>query len=901
MKKMKRLALSLAVVAMSVAVMGQGVLTGTILEEESEGTLPGANIVEAGTTNGTITNSEGTFELNTTAQTGEIIISFMGYKSQTIPFNLTSATGIGELTLVIDATSMDEVIVTGYGVIDVAKDRETPVAVSTIKLPEIIAKTGNQEFPEIMKNTPSVYVGSQAGGYGDSRINIRGFEQENLALLFNGQPVNGMEDGKVYWSNWQGLSEIATAVQIQRGLGSSKLAISSVGATINVVTKATDMASGGRLSAMVGNDGYMKYVGSYSTGMGENGWGASILLSHWQGNGYNDGNNGQGQTYFFSVGYKPSEKHQFNFSMTGAPQWHYQNYTKNLSSYDRNGDGDISNEEQRYNSNWGYRNGEVYSLRENFYHKPVANLNWDWFISDKSSLSTVIYGSTGSGGGTGGYGTGYYTYDADGQLDFDQIEANNRAIVNDGSEDWHIAGKTIGSFGDGAAVRRASMNMHRWLGAVLNFKHEISENLSFNVGTDLRTYYGQHFRLVDNLWGLDGYWDDNYNGNGFQEQYPGGQVYTQEHKASPYMFWTNRNSEDYDRLDYFNTERISYMGAFGQLEYKTNKLSTFVQAAVSTQSYQRFDYMSYSDPNDQVSEKLRHPGYNIKAGANYNLSEKHNVFVNAGYYSRQPFFDDLFLNYQNDVNEYVGNEGVLSVEGGYGFRSQYLDVDLNAYYTAWTDRQIRQSGDFDNGGERNDVALYENVAQNHYGVELEFEAKPVRNLSIRGFASIGNWTYGGDVVARLYDEDRNPIGGGDEVLYLDGVKVGNAAQTSFGLLGTYKIVKGLSVDLDYRFYNRLYADIDPESFDAPDHAGSLQLPSYGLLDGGVSYRLYLKNRNSLNFRFNANNILNKQFISESDTNIHPESGEPEWNGVNMDNRVYFGNGFTWNFSIAYRF
>jgi len=901
MKKMKRFVLSLAVAAMSVAAIGQGVLTGTVLDEESGGPLPGANIVELGTTNGTITSDEGTFELNTTSQTGEIVISFMGYKAQTIAFNLASATGVGEVTLPVDATSMDEVVVTGYGVIDVAKDRETPVAVSTIKLPEIIAKTGNQEFPDIMKNTPAVYVGSQAGGYGDSRVNIRGFDQVNLALLFNGQPVNGMEDGKVYWSNWQGLSEIATAVQIQRGLGSSKLAISSVGATINIVTKATDMYEGGRLSAMVGNDGYMKYVGSYSSGLSESGWGVSLLLSHWQGNGYNDGTQGQGQTYFFSVGYKPSDKHQFNFSVTGAPQWHYQNYTKQMSDYDRDGDGEISNEEQRYNSNWGMYKGEEYSLRENFYHKPVANLNWDYFISDRSSLSVVLYGSTGAGGGTGGYGRGYYTYDDDGQLDFDQIEANNRAIINDGSEDWHIPGKTIGSYGDNAAVRRASMNMHRWFGSVINFNHEISENLSFNVGADLRTYYGQHFRLVDNLWGLDGYWDDNYNGDGFQETFPGGQVYTQEHKASPYLFWTDRNRETDDKLDYFNTERISYMGAFGQLEYKTQKLSTFVQAALSTQSYQRFDYMSYSDPDEQVSEKLGFPGYNLKAGANYNLTENHNVFVNAGYYSRQPFFDDLYLNYQNDVNEYVGNEKVLSLEAGYGFRSQYLDLDLNGYYTQWTDRQIRQSGDFDGDGERDDVALYENVAENHSGVELEFTSKPVRNLTIGGFASIGFWNFAGDVTARLYDEDRNPIGGGEETLYLDGVKVGDAAQTSFGLLASYKIIKGLSVDLDYRFYDRLYADIDPESFDEEDHDGSLQLPSFGLLDGGVSYKLYLKNRNSLNFRFNANNILNNQFISESDTNIHPEAGEAEYLGVNMDNRVYFGNGFTWNFSIAYRF
>lgn len=902
MKKLKRLLLSLAVISVAVAAMGQGALSGTVLDEESGQPLPGANIIEAGTTNGTITGADGTFNFTTNAQSGRVVISFIGYSSQTISFNLGSATDIGSISLELDAKSIDEVVVTGYGVIDVAKDRETPVAVSTIKLPEIVAKTGNQEFPDIMKNTPSVYVASQAGGYGDSRINIRGFSQENLAVLFNGQPVNGMEDGRVYWSNWQGLSEIATAVQIQRGLGSSKLAISSVGATINVVTKATDMVQGGRVSAMFGNDKYMKYVASYSTGLSEKGWGASFLLSHWQGDGYNMGTQGKGQTYFISIGYKPSDKHQFNFSMTGAPQRHYQNYTKDLNTYDRNGDGDIDRDEQRFNNNWGWYKGEMYNFRENFYHKPVANLNWDWNMGPKSSLSTVLYGSIGQGGGTGNYGSSsnMYIYDADGQIAFDVIEANNRAIVNDGTEDWHIPGRTIGSYGD-AAIRRASMNMHRWLGAVVNFNHEINENLSFNVGTDFRTYYGEHFRLVDDLWGLDGYWDDNYNGAGFQEQYSGGVVYTQEHTASPYMFWSERNSVAYDKLDYYNNERISYAGVFGQLEYKTKNLSTFVQAAASTQSYQRFDYHSYSDPDEQISEKLHHPGYNLKAGANYNINQAHNVFFNAGYYSRQPFFDDLFLNYLNIVNEDVGNEGVLGLEVGYGYRSDLLDIDLNGYYTSWTDRQIRDAGDFDGDGNRDDVALYENVAEKHSGIELEFEVKPMRSLSVGGFASIGAWNYAGDVVANVWDEDRNPIGGADETLYLDGVKVGDAAQTSFGLGVNYKIIKGLSVDLDWRYYDRLYAAIDPGSFGAPDHSGSLQLPSFNLLDGGISYKIYLKESRRLEFRFNANNILNKQFISQSDTNIHPGGGDAEWNGVNMNNRVYFGNGFTWNLSAALRF
>ena len=887
----------------SMVSFSQGVIKGKIVDAETNEFLIGATVVQEGTTNGTITDVNGEFTLSLIDGTQGISISFVGYTTKKMGVNVSSGDtkDLGMILVDQSSISIGELLVVGNGIIDIAQDRQTPVAVSTIKLAQIQTKSGNLEFPEIMKNTPSIYVGGQAGGYGDSRVNIRGFDQVNLALLFNGQPVNGMEDGKVYWSNWQGLSEVANAVQIQRGLGSSKLAISSVGATINVVTKATEAKEGGRVSVLMGNDKYQKYTASYSTGINKKGWGMSVLLSHWQGDGYNDGTDGQGQTYFISVGYKPSEKHSFNFSATGAPQWHNQNYTKKLSEYDRNGDGDISNDEQRYNSNWGYKNGEVWSWRKNFYHKPVANLNWDWKIDEKSSLSTVLYASVGQGGGTGPYGSGSQAYirDADGQIDFDQIIANNRAIDSSG-EDFNIPGKTIGKYGTGA-LRRASMNLHRWKGIVANFNREINENFSYNVGADFRTYYGSHYRQVDNLLGLDGYWDNNYRATGFQQIYPGGVVYTNENGSSPYIFWKDRNREQEAKLDYHNNERISYSGIFGQLEYKNEVISAFVQAAVSTQNYQRFDYHTYSDPDEQVSKKLNHDGFNLKAGGNYNINEQHNVFFNTGYYSRQPFHDDLFLNYSNEVNEDVGNEGVLGLEAGYGYRSSTIDVDVNAYYTKWTDRQIRQSGDFDNDGERDDVALFENVGENHIGVELEFEARPTQNLTIAGFASVGKWEFDGNVEANLWDEDRNPIGSGNEILYLDGVKVGDAAQTSLGIRASYKINKGLSVDTDYRNYSSLYADIDPEAFVSPDHKGSLELPSYGILDAGVSYRWYMRNNSVLKFRVNVNNVLDKQYISDSDTNIHAESGDATFDGIHMDNKVYFGNGMTWNASVSLSF
>ena len=138
----------------------------------------------------------------------------------------------------INSKDIEQVVLTG--VADIAKDRKTPVAVSTIKEAQIVEKLGNQEFPEVLNTTPSVYATKSGGGFGDSKINIRGFAQENVAVMINGVPVNDMENGAVYWSNWAGLSDVTSAMQVQRGLGSSKLAIASVGGTINVVTRAAD-------------------------------------------------------------------------------------------------------------------------------------------------------------------------------------------------------------------------------------------------------------------------------------------------------------------------------------------------------------------------------------------------------------------------------------------------------------------------------------------------------------------------------------------------------------------------------------------------------------------------------------------------------------------------------------
>jgi hypothetical protein len=298
-----------------------------------------------------------------------------------------------------------------------------------------------------------------------------------------------MEDGKMYWSNWSGMADIANVVQTQRGLGSSKLAISSVGGTTNFVTKSTDKKESGFAHFGVANDNYFKTTIAYNSGRSENGWGASVMFSHWQGDGYNEGNFGQGQNYFVSIGYQANENHNFNFILTGAPQWHDQNFTKSLDNYEEYGD--------KYNNNWGTYQGKYKTERRNFYHKPVVNLNWDFSINESSNLSTVVYASWGRGGGTGNRGNRIRT--SDGYIDYDAIYEFNESVPN-GEGGYFAAG--------GGYVTRSSVNSHSWYGLVSNYENKFTENLTFNVGIDYRYYYGFHHRVVEDFHGLSS-WQEN--------------------------------------------------------------------------------------------------------------------------------------------------------------------------------------------------------------------------------------------------------------------------------------------------------------------------------------------------------------------------------------------------------
>ncbi|MBY8963820.1 TonB-dependent receptor [Flavobacterium sp. D11R37] len=878
MTNFTRILFSVSMMLIGVFAMAQETITGTVTDGQMP--LPGASITVTGTMDSATTDVNGMFTLQTSSLSGELTISYLGFNSLKLPFTINPGQqlNIGTINLTENSEELETVVIIGRGVIDLEQDRRTPVAVSNISQREIKLKSGNQEFPEVMKNTPSVYVASQAGGYGDSKMYVRGFDQTNTAFLLNGQPINGMEDGNMYWSNWSGMTDVANSVQVQRGLGSSKLAISSVGGTVNIVTKATDFRQGGFAQSIIGNDDYQKTTLSYNTGLMENGFGFSAMLTKWSGDGYNRGTFGEGYNYFISLGYKPNDQHLFNFLVFGAPQWHDQNFTKPIADYLKFG--------RKYNNNYGFLDGDYLSERRNYYHKPVLNLNWDWNINSAMELSSVLYASYGRGGGTGNWGNGRVRT-ADGHVDFNTIRDNNMMLPG-------MIGTESREAGERAYAIRNSVNNHAWYGLVSNFNHRVNDNFSYNAGLDVRTYKGTHYREISNLLGLNGFRVDN------NVQYPDGYVVTETFSANPWSAFTN-DPADNQKVNYDYDERISYGGIFGQAEYATDMFSVFIQGSVSTQSHIRWDRFGYTEAEEE-SDRVSNTGFNIKGGGSFNINEQNTIFVNAGYYSKQPYHDNIYLNFGNDVNPLTENEKITGIEAGYRFKSQYLDINLDAYRTSWKDRVTTESDIADQG----EAVLYINnsgLSQLHTGIELSFMARPLEQLDVRGFASLGNWEYDDDVYIRVFDENQNLVSDGqftindepvigEQIQDVDGSKVGGGAQTTIGLGAIYRITPNFSIDTDWRTYDNLYAQAVVKE--------NLELPSYDLVDAGVTYTMKFV-KSSLTFRLNVNNVFDEVYISELTSAIPVEESAETYKGINVNNFGFFGNGRTWNFGMRFNF
>lgn len=929
--KLKKLLLLILIPLSSGFIFAQNVtLSGTISDSETKEPLIGASILVNKT--GTITDVDGNYTLSLEAGNHTLTFSMIGYQSVIQNINLQSDTKLAIALPPSPSTLMKEIEI----VADIAIERKTPVAFSNIPTIKIKEELAGQDLPMLLNSTPGVYATQRGGGDGDARVTIRGFNQRNVAVMLDGVPVNDMENGEVYWSNWFGLGLMTKTMQVQRGLGASKLAIPSVGGTINILTKGIDSKKEISVRQEVANNGYLQTSFALNSGRMPHGWGFSLAGSRRVNDGWVQGNYADAWFWYAKIE-KEWGKHLFTLSGFGGPQEHGQrSFSEEIRLFDKeyakkvgvpDAIADLGqNRGLRYNNSWGYSDSlktQIYNTRFNYYHKPQFSFRHS-YSKGNFFINNTAYVSIGNGGGT-------------------SPQSNIIADPTDGQQRIFDLVKNQKLFGFSSNFIRTSINNHFWYGLLSTSKYTVNKELSLSGGVDLRSYEGTHLTKVYDLLG---------------GQFVRGVSFAPSDYRNARISQTTTNLTEGDIFNRNYKGYVRWGGVFGLLEYTKNKFSTFANLSFA-QTGQRYEdfmfaesididgktyYTSYFDPNrrgaafdirkripivngvmytvdnpgaatrtyaeqnnfridstsatNQVQGWVWIPSYTFKAGASYNLTARHNLFMNLGYLSRATRFTNLFYS-SFDANNDLGkvqvarnfdNEKITAFEVGYQYKSEFFASNTNFYFTNWKNKPVdRLPTELLDPTDPNSDRIPLNVTglgAQHIGIEWDWVIKITKQFRIEGLASLGNWIWSSKGTLTRPD-------GSTKEFDPTGVHVGDAAQQQFSFMMRYEPFKQTYLSMRSTYFGKNFADFQPESLEGVNaRRDSWQLPNYNLVDlnGGYSFKL---SKMKCDLRFSVLNLFNTKYLSDATNNNSASYKDFDAKSAT----VFFGMGRRWNISL----
>jgi len=814
----------LLLILLSSALHAQGYrLSGTVLDAATNTPLPDADIVLSPGVRGSATDSLGAFTIHSIpAGDYTLTVSFAGYSTQSFALHLDGDKHI-RIALEPLVYALPRTIINGRR----ARFRETPVAFTNVDDHQIQSALGSRYITSILDNAPGLYISDEGGGYADSRISIRGYDQTHISVQINGIPVNNPENGEIYWSNWADLSDVVQSIQVQRGLSATPFSVTSIGGVANIVTR--NAFSGKpfyKLTLQTGSDNFRKATASFHLPLAQNKIYLLGMISRAKWDGYADRTQTDLYTFFLSLG-MILKNHTLELQFMGAPQKHGQRVTPlHIRDWQKYG--------WRHNADWGYLHGKPLSSRDNHFFKPSLTLNHFWRINEHAHLSNVLYLSHGKGGGTvpPWYGLGR---DTNGLIDFDSVwETNSRNIDTTYSDHLNRS----------LTALRFTYHIHDW--AVARSSLEYSRNgLTYYLGVDGTLYKAQNYSTLSHLLGGD-YYIDFSNANRPPDQ----------------MLQVG------DIVDYNAESFVRAYGAYGQMEYKTDIFSAYLNSSFATTSYDRINHFYTKDnPNRETGWKT-FTAFTLKGGINYNPTDWQNIYFNIGKFQKAPLAMNVYT-YSNTLYDKVKNEDIFSTEIGYGWQSDLFRFNVNLYYTLWKDRVLNYTALLPEPFTRYFANIY-GARSLHKGLEADIRYALTPRLTVNGFLTVASNVWLNDVTSYLMPEGY----AGQPLVFntrIKGLYEGNAPMNKFGLGITYRHpitpATAFSIKSDYIYYGRFYAQFDPayRSQTDPFPLQSWRIPDYNVLNmhSGLSWRAPVSYIHELEWHIDVFNVLNSHNIIQA--------------------------------------
>jgi hypothetical protein len=786
---MKKLVLSLLFVMQVVCAWAQQTASvqGKVVDSKSQKPLENVVATLQATGQTALTNAGGVFVFNDIVAGSHVLtVGSAGFAQQT--FTLEVADGqpldIGVVSLEEDITSEQQLSLITITDNDLGDDN-----------------SGSENTAGLLQASRDVFQQAAAFNWGIARFRMRGLDNEYGTTMINGVTMNKLYDGRPQWSNWGGLNDATRNQEFTMGSAPSDYTFGSILGTQEINTRASIFRPGARVSFSGTNTNYSyRGMATYASGMDKDGWAFVLSASRrWAVEGHFDGSDYQANSFFASLEKKFSDKHSLNFTSI---------YAQNSRGKNSPNTQEVTNlAGVKYNSYWGYQDGEKRNSRDKDVEEPIFMLSHYWNMNENNSLNTNVS----------------YQFGKIGNSQLDYQNANNpdptyyrnlpSYFINEGLDpsqalftknkqlNWDALYQTNLNTATGRSAYALYENRtdDKTLTANSIYRSQLSDHITLNAGVTFKNTKSHNFQNMLDLLGGQFYEDiDNYYTGDF----------SQSDLNNP-----NRVVGVGDTYGYNFNLLANSIDEFIQFKFTYSKFDFYVAQNFTHTDYQReglYRNGLYANNSFGKSDKINFDNFGFKGGLTYKLNGSNMIVANAAYMTKAPTMRNTFPNSRinNTIVNGIQSEDITNADLSYVVRTPHFKGRLTGFYSTIKNSTETSffygEGVVEGAGSDADAFVAETVTgldKRMMGAELGLEYQITSTIKVNGSASYGQYTYTSNPNVSINNDALAVLAGNDS-----GVGTVNTPATSidFGkaYLKDYKVAgtpqQAYSLGLEYR-------------------------------------------------------------------------------------------------------
>ena len=730
---------------------------------------------------------------------------------------------------------------------------------------DLSESVSDQNVSGMLASSRDIYAATAAYRLTQAGFRYRGYRNEQFSTIINGVLINDPENGQAFWGGWGAFNEVLQNRDGNIGLSPSSYTFGGLGGSYHIDTRAGGQRKGLNVSYAATNRNYSNRLSaSYSTGYLKGGWAVTMAFSRrWAVQGYEQGTSYDGYGYFLSVEKKFGEKNFLTFTTFGTP-------TTSARSAATVREFQTLSNNNYYNPDWGYQNGQVRSSNVNKRFEPAFMLTHEAKISNKTNITTGLdfeFGKNKTSGidyynspspdpdyyqnlpnlisdpGQRALAENLFRTDVNtSQINWDRLYAINRLapVTSNGRQSSYIVGDNIQD------SKRVNFN------TTLN--HTFYDHISLTAGITYQWEKVRNYKQVEDLLGGDYY--VNLNDYAIQD-FPTNPNVLQNDLQHP-----NRILHVGDSYAYDYNSQIHKTSAWIQPYFKFNHVEFFVSGQLTSNYYWRTGNVQNGlYPNSSLgdSKKVSLINYAFKAGVQYKINGRNYLYANGMVKTDPPTFNNSFLSTRtrNDLTTGITNENVYSAELGYQYKSPIVTLKASAFYTEFQNG-IQNRTFFHDDYRSNVNYTLTGIGKRQFGAELGMDVKIYKGLSANLVANVGKYTYSTNPIATITKDNSDQVIAANQVAYLKNYYLGAMPQASgsFGL--KYSSRQYWYVGINFNYFDQMYVEVNPvrRTLDAID------LVAYGSAQyTQILHQERLSGQFTMDMNGGYNWLLNKTFKS----------------------------------------